>query len=137
MQSGCLGKGSVPIGDGLDACQEIEGLLILPLAGCSALVQLVPRLTAGCSALLPAPSLGPPMPGAHRASCLRAVHRHHRSHNNANSHSRAQESCLEARQTKTNSHVFLKDSSLSPHLPEQAWNLPQHTGPAARRLQID
>ena len=72
MQSGCLGKGSVPIGDGLDACQEIEGLLILPLAGCSALVQLVPRLTAGCSALLPAPSLGPPCPGhiGHHASAL-------------------------------------------------------------------
>ena len=72
MQSGCLGKGSVPIGDGLDACQEIEGLLILPLAGCSALVQLVPRLTAGCSALLPAPSLGPPCPEhiGHHASAL-------------------------------------------------------------------
>ena len=133
MQSGCLGKGSVPIGDGLDACQEIEGLLILPLAGCSALVQLVPRLTAGCSALLPAPSLGPPMPGAHRASCLRAVHRHHRSHNNANSHSRAQESCLEARQPYQLQCLFKRFKSF-PHLPQQAWNLTQHTRPAARRL---
>ena len=114
MQSGCLGRGSVPIGDGLDACQEIEGLLILPLAGCSALVQLVPRLTAGCSALLPAPSLGPPCPEhiGHHASALYIGTT--RSHNNATSHSRAQESCLEARQPKTNSHAFLKDSSLSP-----------------------